>query len=99
MLVCFAVDAVRPFLMHAFGGVYIDLDTECIQPVESFLDGHDLAFQMEDFGAKSLVNSVIAGLPGLYFWEVWQHVIAERYGLVSSLETNRVLYPVSYPLS
>lgn len=75
---CCAVDAVRPFLMHAFGGVYIDLDTECLQPVDPFLEGHDLVFQMEDFGEKSLVNSAIAGAPGLYFWEIWQQIIAER---------------------
>ena len=73
-----AVDAVRPFLMHAFGGVYIDLDTECLQPVDPFLQEHDLVFQMEDFGEKSLVNSAIAGAPGLYFWEIWQQIIAER---------------------
>lgn len=73
-----AVDAVRPFLMHTYGGVYIDLDTECVHAVEPFLLDHDLVFQMEDFGLKSLVNSAIAGAPGLYFWEVWQHIIADR---------------------
>lgn len=66
--------------MHAYGGVYIDLDTECLQPVEPFLEEHDLVFQLEDFGTKSLVNSAIAGAPKLYFWELWQQVIAGRYG-------------------
>ena len=64
--------------MHAFGGVYIDLDVECLQPVDPFLQDHELVFQLEDFGEKSLVNSAISGAPGLHFWEIWQRVIANR---------------------
>ena len=26
-------DALRPFILHAYGGVYLDLDTECFQPI------------------------------------------------------------------
>lgn len=64
--------------MHAFGGVYIDVDVECLQPVDGFLEDHELVFQEEDFGQKSLVNSAIAGVPGHHFWTVWQQVIHSR---------------------
>ena len=87
------MDAARPFILHAYGGVYIDMDTECLHPVDLFLEDHDLVFQLEDYGNKSLVNSAIAGAPNLYFWEVWQQVIAERYDLgVFGLETMSNMY-------
>ena len=73
-----AVDAVRPFIMHAYGGVYIDVDVECLQPVDGFLEDHELVFQEEDFGYKSLVNSAIAGVPGHNFWLIWQQIIYQR---------------------
>ena len=72
------VDAIRPFILETFGGVYIDLDVECFQPIDAFLQGHELVFQEEDLGQTSLVNSVIAGCSNLHFWSVWQQTLVKR---------------------
>ena len=33
------VDAVRYLFMHHYGGIYIDMDAECIRPATNFVDG------------------------------------------------------------
>lgn len=33
------VDAVRYLFMHYFGGIYADMDAECIRPASNFVDG------------------------------------------------------------
>ncbi len=40
-------DAIRPLILHAYGGVYMDLDTECYAPIESSLSGNGLVLQGE----------------------------------------------------
>lgn len=76
--VYFVVDAIRPFILETYGGVYIDLDIECLRPIDAFLQGHELVFQEEDLGLTSLVNSAIAGCPSLYFWTNWQQTLLKR---------------------
>lgn len=40
-------DAVRPFILQKLGGVYLDLDTQCIRPMDvSLQDGYDAIFQV-----------------------------------------------------
>ena len=39
-------DAVRPFIMHKFGGVYLDIDTECFCSMDESLQNHSLIFQV-----------------------------------------------------
>src|SRR5947209_7161400 len=34
------VDAFRYLLLYTFGGVYVDLDFECLLPLEELLSGH-----------------------------------------------------------
>src|SRR4051812_13479649 len=36
------VDAWRYMMLHHTGGVYADLDTECVRPLDGLLDGHDV---------------------------------------------------------
>lgn len=35
-------DALRPFILHAHGGTYLDLDTECYRPLEPSLKGRSV---------------------------------------------------------
>ena len=66
---CNAGDALRPFLMHAFGGLYIDLDVQCFRSVEESLLGQDIVLQSEYKGGHDVVNSIMASVPGHPFWK------------------------------
>ena len=69
-----AGDALRPFLMHAFGGLYIDLDVQCLRSSEASLLGHDIVLQSEYRAGQDVVNSIMASVPGHVFWK---YVITE----------------------
>ncbi|KAK9846595.1 hypothetical protein WJX81_007358 [Elliptochloris bilobata] len=71
-------DALRPFLLHAFGGLYLDVDVECFEAVDDSLDGFDVVLQLEDGGNKSLNNAVMAGVPGHALWAKMQVLMHER---------------------
>ncbi len=89
------VDSVRCFILHHFGGVYADLDYECLRPFDTLLSGktlvlgweptsHTLRFQAQQSGlACILSNAIMASAPGHPFWE---HVFKALVG--SHLETN-----------
>lgn len=64
-----AGDALRPFLMHAFGGLYIDLDVQCFRSAEPSLLGHDIVLQSEYREGRDIVNSIMASVPGHPFWK------------------------------
>jgi inositol phosphorylceramide mannosyltransferase catalytic subunit len=74
-----AGDALRPFLLHAYGGLYLDMDVECLEPVDPTLQGFQLVLQMEDEGSKSLNNAVMASAPGHPLWLTMAHMLMERY--------------------
>lgn len=37
---------IRYFIMHAMGGLYLDMDVECFRSTEQFLVGADVALQV-----------------------------------------------------
>ena len=41
------VDAVRYFILLTHGGVYIDLDMECLAPIDELLSRGELCFSLE----------------------------------------------------
>lgn len=51
------VDSLRVLLLHHFGGVYVDLDVECLRNVEALLEGQRVVFPAE---------------PTIH-WENWRH--------------------------
>jgi mannosyltransferase OCH1-like enzyme len=64
-------DAIRYCLLHAFGGVYVDLDMECLQPLEPLLSGHAFVAGYEPplhaqmlKQEKMLCNAFMASVPG-----------------------------------
>ncbi len=75
------VDAVRYFLLHHYGGVYVDLDFECFRPLEPLLSGKTLFFGLEPEEHARLqstdrhrvswivCNAFMASVPGHPFWE------------------------------
>ncbi len=82
-------DAVRYFILYHYGGVYADLDYECLRPVEPLLEGKNLVLGLEpekhlefDHAAKRgitelLCNAFMASIPGHAFWEhVFKQLVA-----------------------
>lgn len=63
-------DALRPFLLHAFGGLYLDLDVQCFRPSDAWLAGADLVLQSEYKEQRDIVNSIMASVPGHPFWKL-----------------------------
>lgn len=51
-------DAIRYFLLYTYGGVYIDLDMECLKPLDSLLRNGELFFSIE--AGPSTANQVIS---------------------------------------
>ncbi|NSL87213.1 cell surface protein [Chitinophaga sp. Mgbs1] len=50
------VDAVRYFIINSFGGVYVDLDMECVQPLEPLLAAHTCVLGQEPAAHCQLHN-------------------------------------------
>jgi mannosyltransferase OCH1-like enzyme len=71
------VDAFRVLLLLAHGGVYVDLDYECLKPIEPLLAGHSCVIAKEPYEhARELYglewlpsNAFLASVPGHPFWE------------------------------
>lgn len=61
------VDAVRYLIMHYYGGVYADMDSECLRPMTRFIEGlpHDTSTAwITGYPEPWFLMSV----PGNYFW-------------------------------
>ena len=75
------VDAARYFIMHQVGGLYVDLDFECLSPVDSILEEHGLVLALEPESHTALklakeralgyivCNAFMASDPRDPFWE------------------------------
>lgn len=67
----YRVDTVRYLYLHAFGGVYVDLDMESLKPLDDLMGDHDiiLAYLSSDLKfTHNIPNSWFAGKPGHPFW-------------------------------
>lgn len=59
-------NTIRYFILHAFGGLYLDLDIECWRGGEPWLLNADVVLQGTGQGAT---NGVMAGVAGHPVWE------------------------------
>ena len=64
-------DAARYLILHAMGGVYADLDIECLKPLTALLEGHAFVAALEparhekNLGEKNVAcNAFMASVPG-----------------------------------
>jgi len=64
-------DAVRYFLLYKFGGVYIDLDMECMRPIDELLTNGEVILSVEAgplITQKIVSNAFMAAAPGHPFF-------------------------------
>ncbi|WP_295400216.1 glycosyltransferase [uncultured Thiocystis sp.] len=78
------VDAIRYFLLKHYGGVYADLDFECLRPLGPLLDGKEVLVGLEPAShvlqnrklsrglSRIVCNALMASRPQHPFWD---HVI------------------------
>lgn len=83
------VDAARCFILHHFGGIYADLDYECLRPIAPLLDGKELVLgcEPEEHTQRAMAqgrgvdrilsNAFMATVADHPFWE---HVFKEMVG-------------------
>ena len=80
------VDAIRYFFLYHFGGVYADLDIECLRPIEPLLEnkqviigceppGHLTEHDAAGRGGRILCNAFMASVPKHRFWEYVIHAL------------------------
>ena len=81
------VDAIRYFFLYHFGGVYADLDLECLRPIEPLLEnkqvliGREPPGHLADHGVTGrnggtiLCNAFMASVPQHRFWEYVIHAL------------------------
>jgi len=83
-------DAIRYMFLYTYGGIYADLDFECLKPFDSLLDqykGYDIILgQMESdesqwHSSNNIPNAIMISKPGCHFWlRVLQLMIVKASG-------------------
>lgn len=56
-------DLLRYVVLHRYGGVYADMDTEPLKPFDSLIEGADFVGGYEASGHASICNAIIAATP------------------------------------
>ncbi len=87
-------DAIRYLVLHQLGGVYADLDYECLQPLDPLLPGHSaiIGLEPEAHAASSkvdhrLCNALMASEPGHPFMAaVIRHLQNATLGTVADYD-------------
>lgn len=67
----YLADFGRYMVLHYFGGLYVDLDYECLKNVEPLLAGHEFVTSYTDRTEQELNNAFIASVP--------EHPLTLRY--------------------
>lgn len=86
------VDAARYFMLHRYGGLYVDLDFECLRPLDDLLAAHEVVLGVEPAahgalhkartrGLERIVcNALCASTPAHPFWEhVFRRLVAAHW--------------------
>jgi hypothetical protein len=83
-------DVVRYLYLYAHGGIYADMDFECLKPFDPLLELHSdagvLLGCMADYEneaespANNVPNAIMVSKPRHPFWLCMAHVLMNRYG-------------------
>jgi hypothetical protein len=80
-------DVARYCLLHRFGGIYVDMDVECLRPFDALLSPHAAVLAREpplsgqtEHGRPLISNAFMAARPGHAFFEaVLRHLQARAH--------------------
>lgn len=67
----YRADAIRYFFLYTFGGIYADMDVECLKPLDGFLKRADVLLGRmgnDPNHAHSIPNAIMASKPRQEFW-------------------------------
>lgn len=82
----YRVDAVRYFFLYQFGGLYVDMDTECLRPLNLGTDSGDVWLGRmgndADF-SHSIPNAIMASRPRQEFWLLVIHLLIQKADSIS----------------
>ncbi len=70
-LAIYRADAIRYFFLYAIGGIYADMDTECLRPLDALLDRGDILLGRMGSNPEhphSIPNAIMASKPRQEFW-------------------------------
>lgn len=91
-------DVVRYLYLYAHGGIYADMDFECLKSFDSLLDTHKDAgvllgcmadYENEaDSPANNVPNAIMVSKPRNPFWLCMAHVLMNRHGGRADEETG-----------
>jgi hypothetical protein len=67
----YRADCIRYFYLYAFGGFYIDMDTECLRPLDAIADKHGVVLGRmgkDPHFMNAIPNAIMASSPREEFW-------------------------------
>ena len=70
------IDAVRYFILHRWGGVYVDMDIESLKPIDDLVAGSELLLGGLSVG---YTNAVMGGAPGHMLWPHVFDMLRQRH--------------------
>ena len=79
----------RALILHRYGGIYTDLDSEALRPMEQLLQGKEVVLGRMGYdlqSQQSIPNAFMASLPDQHFWLYFLKVIEQvnsRYLAIS----------------
>ncbi len=77
----YRADAVRYFFLYQFGGLYADMDTECLRPVGDLFRSGDVwlvRIGNDPHFPHSIPNAIMASRPLQEFWLLVIHLMVEK---------------------
>lgn len=102
----YKADAIRYFIMHKIGGLYVDLDFECFKPVDGIFESESLCllsknpdngFFPQPHQPRNLVNSLMYSTPDHPFWKhAIKRLLASRSQKFAMTKTGPLLLTRAY---
>lgn len=77
----YRADAVRYFFLYQFGGLYADMDTECLRPVDPLFESGDVwlgRMGNDRHFSQSIPNAIMASRPFQEFWLLAIYLLVEN---------------------
>lgn len=57
-------DAIRYFILHHYGGFYIDMDIECLKPIDNLIEDFEIVLSK----LVGFSNAIMGSIPGHSLW-------------------------------